>query len=132
MDFNYFIQVSHIFNLLGNTSGKVDFQNFSAVGYNTVVKPSQEATFQYSFLPAEAFAGRPFGLNINLIYHDISGNGFQEAIFNETVQIIELDEGIIYFQSYRHCSVADLDVQVLMGKHSFFTFSLPPLWFYCW
>ncbi|XP_066261071.1 translocon-associated protein subunit alpha isoform X1 [Euwallacea similis] len=75
MDFNYFIQ------------------NFSAVGYHSIVKPNQEATFQYSFLPGEGFAGRPFGLNINLVYHDLSGNGFQEAVFNETVQIVELDEG---------------------------------------
>ncbi|KAL1518384.1 hypothetical protein ABEB36_002015 [Hypothenemus hampei] len=75
MDFNYFIQ------------------NFSAVGYNTVVKREEEATFQYTFVPAETYAGRPFGLNINLVYHDINGNGFQEAVFNETVQIVELDEG---------------------------------------
>ncbi|KAF7281046.1 signal sequence receptor subunit 1 l(1)G0320 [Rhynchophorus ferrugineus] len=75
MDFNFFIQ------------------NFSAIGYNKIVKPEEEATFYYSFIPAEAFAGRPFGLNINLVYHDISGNDFQEAVFNETVQIIELDEG---------------------------------------
>ncbi|CAG9761657.1 unnamed protein product [Ceutorhynchus assimilis] len=75
MDFNFFIQ------------------NFSAIGYNKIIKPSHEATFHYSFLPSEAFAGRPFGLNINLVYHDASGNSFQEAVFNETVQIIEIDEG---------------------------------------
>lgn len=75
MDFNLFIQ------------------NFSAIGYNKLIRPNQEATFHYSFMPADAFAGRPFGLNINLAYHDASGNGFQEAVFNETVQIIELDEG---------------------------------------
>lgn len=76
MDFNFFIQ------------------NFSAIMYNRIIKPEQEATFHYSFLPAEAFAGRPFGLNINLAYHDVSGNAYQEAVFNETVQIIELEEGL--------------------------------------
>jgi len=76
MDFNFFIQ------------------NFSAIGYNKVIKPDHEATFHYSFLPAEAFAGRPFGLHINLAYHDAAGNGFTEAVFNETVQIIELEEGL--------------------------------------
>ncbi|KAH1010107.1 hypothetical protein HUJ05_004461 [Dendroctonus ponderosae] len=75
MDFNYYIQ------------------NFSAVGYNSIVKPSEESTFQYTFVPSVGFAGRPFGLHINLAYHDAAGNGFQEAVFNETVQIIELDEG---------------------------------------
>lgn len=78
MDFNFFIQ------------------NFSAINYNKIVAPEQEATFHYSFVPSEAFAGRPFGLSINLIYHDAAGNGFQEAVFNETVQIVELEEGMSF------------------------------------
>ncbi|EFA00653.1 translocon-associated protein subunit alpha [Tribolium castaneum] len=76
MDFNFYIQ------------------NFSAIGYSKVVQPEQEATLAYSFIPSEAFAGRPFGLNINLAYRDASGNSFQEAVYNETVQIIELEEGL--------------------------------------
>ncbi|XP_044767159.1 translocon-associated protein subunit alpha [Coccinella septempunctata] len=76
MDFNFYIQ------------------NFSAIGYNKEIAPSQEATFAYSFIPSEAFAGRPFGLNINLAYRDAAGNAFQEAVFNETVQIVELEEGL--------------------------------------
>lgn len=76
MDFNFYIQ------------------NFSAIAYNRQVPPSQEATLAYSFIPSESFAGRPFGLNINLAYRDASGNSFQEAVYNETVQIIELDEGL--------------------------------------
>lgn len=75
MDFNFYIQ------------------NFSAFVYNRQVSPSQEATLAYSFVPSEAFAGRPFGLNINLNYRDASGASFQEAVYNETVQIIELEEG---------------------------------------
>ncbi|KAJ9590965.1 hypothetical protein L9F63_016009 [Diploptera punctata] len=69
-------------------------QNFSTIAYNRVVKPNHEATLAYSFIPAEAFAGRPFGLNINLNYRDLSGGIFQEAVYNETVQIIELEEGL--------------------------------------
>ncbi|RZC42537.1 translocon-associated protein subunit alpha [Asbolus verrucosus] len=76
MDFNFYIQ------------------NFSAIGYNKIVQPEQEATLAYSFIPSEAFAGRPFGLNINLGYRDASGNSFQEAVYNETVQIVELEEGL--------------------------------------
>lgn len=76
MDFNFYIQ------------------NFSAIGYRKIVAPEQEATFHYSFLPSEAFAGRPFGLNIMLNYHDSNGNPFQEAVFNETVQVVELEEGL--------------------------------------
>lgn len=76
MDFNYFIQ------------------NFSAIPYNREVKPGHEATVSYSFLPSESFAGRPFGLNIALNYRDSNGAQFSEAVFNETVQIIEIDEGL--------------------------------------
>lgn len=76
MDFNYFIQ------------------NFSAIAYNREIKPGHEATVSYSFLPSESFAGRPFGLNIALNYRDASGNQFSEAVFNETVSIIEVDEGL--------------------------------------
>ncbi|PSN33071.1 Translocon-associated protein subunit alpha [Blattella germanica] len=69
-------------------------QNFSTIAYNRVVKPHHEATLAYSFIPAEAFAGRPFGLNINLNYRDSAGGIYQEAVYNETVQIVELEEGL--------------------------------------
>lgn len=76
MDFNYFIQ------------------NFSAIAYNREIKSGHEATVAYSFLPSEAFAGRPFGLNIALNYRDANGAQFSESVFNETVHIIEVDEGL--------------------------------------
>ncbi|XP_063240947.1 translocon-associated protein subunit alpha [Bacillus rossius redtenbacheri] len=69
-------------------------QNFTAVAYNKVVKPRQQATFLYSFIPSEAFSGRPFGLNVNLNYRDAAGAVFQEAVYNETVQVVELEEGL--------------------------------------
>lgn len=52
MDFNFYIQ------------------NFSTFTFNKVVKPKHEATLAYSFIPSESFAGRPFGLNVNLNYKD--------------------------------------------------------------
>ncbi|XP_067635295.1 translocon-associated protein subunit alpha [Eurosta solidaginis] len=76
MDFNYHIQ------------------NFSAVAYNREVKPGFEATVAYSFMPSDTFAGRPFGLNIALNYRDEIGAQFSEAVFNETVMISEIDEGL--------------------------------------
>jgi len=68
-------------------------QNFSAVAYQKTVKPKEEATIAYSFVPADAFAGRPIGLSINLAYRDLQGNYFFDPVFNETVQIVEFDEG---------------------------------------
>lgn len=69
-------------------------QNFSAIAYHRDVKPTHEATLSYSFLPSEAFAGRPFGLNINLVYKDATGNLYQEAVYNQTVNIVEVSEGL--------------------------------------
>ncbi|XP_063985190.1 translocon-associated protein subunit alpha [Diachasmimorpha longicaudata] len=73
---------------------KFYIQNFTHLAVNKVVKPDHEATLQYSFIPSETFAGRPFGLNVNLNYRDANGAIFSEAVYNETVQIIELDEGL--------------------------------------
>eukprot|EP00096_Caligus_rogercresseyi_P012379 TRINITY_DN515_c0_g1_i1.p1 TRINITY_DN515_c0_g1~~TRINITY_DN515_c0_g1_i1.p1 ORF type:complete len:269 (-),score=101.88 TRINITY_DN515_c0_g1_i1:305-1111(-) len=68
-------------------------QNFSAISYGKGVKPKREATLAYSFIPADAFAGRPIGLSINLAYRDSIGNSYLDPVFNETVQIVEFDEG---------------------------------------
>jgi len=68
-------------------------QNFSAIPYQKTVKPDQEATVAYSFIPADAFAGRPIGLSVNLAYRDLEGNSYLDPVFNETVQIVEFDEG---------------------------------------
>ncbi|TGZ57460.1 translocon-associated protein subunit alpha [Temnothorax longispinosus] len=76
MDFNFYIQ------------------NFSTFTFNKIVKPKHEATLAYSFIPSESFAGRPFGLNVNLNYKDANGISYNEAVFNETIQIIEIDDGL--------------------------------------
>ena len=68
-------------------------QNFSAINYVKNVKAKQQATVAYSFIPADAFAGRPIGLTVNLHYRDAAGNFFIDPVFNETVQIVEFDEG---------------------------------------
>ncbi|XP_071451481.1 translocon-associated protein subunit alpha [Hetaerina americana] len=70
-------------------------QNYSTIAYNKVVAPSHEATLAYSFIPSEAFAGRPFGLSVNLHYRDsLSGAVFRESVYNETVQVVEVEEGL--------------------------------------
>jgi len=68
-------------------------QNFSTVTFSKTIKPKQQATVAYSFTPADAFAGRPIGLSISLNYRDAAGNFFIDPVFNETVQIVEFDEG---------------------------------------
>lgn len=77
MDFNYFIQ------------------NFSTIAYNREIKSENEATVSYNFLPSEAFAGRPFGLNVAINYRDMNGVQYSEAVFNETIIVTEINEGML-------------------------------------
>ena len=45
-------------------------QNFSAMRYERMVQPKEEATFDYAFIPSDAYIGRPLGLVVNLHYVD--------------------------------------------------------------
>ena len=69
-------------------------QNLSAIQYNRVVKPGEEATFAYSFFVSEAYSARPYGLTVNLHYKDQAGAPYLTAVFNETINVVELDEGL--------------------------------------
>mgnify|MGYP001160211966 CR=1 FL=1 len=77
------------------------------------MKPKQQATVAYSFIPADAFAGRPIGLSINLQYRDASGNMFIDSVFNETVQIVEFDEGFDTETFFMYVTMAGASVLVL-------------------
>lgn len=101
MDFNYFIQ------------------NFSAIAYNREVKSGHEATVSYSFLPSESFAGRPFGLNIALNYRDANGLRFSESVFNETVAITEVDEGLDGETFFLYVFLAAIAVLLLVVGQQF-------------
>jgi translocon-associated protein subunit alpha len=46
------------------------------------------------FTPSETFASRQFGLTINLRYRNTDGKPFINTVFNETVSIVEPDEGL--------------------------------------
>lgn len=88
-------------------------QNFSAIAYGKTVKPKQQATVAYSFVPADAFAGRPIGLTINLNYRDAAGNFFIDPVFNETVQIVEFDEGFDTETFFMYVCIAGATVLLL-------------------
>jgi len=96
-------------------------QNFSAIAYSKVVKPKQQATVAYSFVPADAFAGRPIGLVINLQYRDALGNMFIDPVFNETVQIVEFDEGFDTETFFMYVTLAGTAVLLLFLGFNFLT-----------
>jgi len=94
-------------------------QNFSAIQYHKTVKASQEATIAYSFVPADAFAGRPIGLTINLAYRDLEGNFFFDPVFNETVQIVEFDEGFDTELFFMYVFIAAVCILLIFLAFSF-------------
>lgn len=69
-------------------------QNFTRAQFNQLVDPGRQASLAYSFVPAQQLSGRPFGLTVMLYYHEASeGRQFIHSVFNDTVQLVELDEG---------------------------------------
>ncbi|XP_075069130.1 translocon-associated protein subunit alpha isoform X2 [Mixophyes fleayi] len=92
-------------------------QNFTALSLNTVVPPQRQATFEYSFIPAEPMGGRPFGLVINLNYKDTNGNAFQDAVFNQTVTIIEKEDGLDGETIFMYLFLGGLSLLVIVGLH---------------
>jgi len=94
-------------------------QNFSAITYSKTVKPKQQATVAYSFAPADAFAGRPIGLTVQLNYRDAAGNFFIDPVFNETVQIVEFDEGFDTETFFMYVSLIGIAVLLLFLSFNF-------------
>ena len=68
--------------------------NLTSVRFSRVVAPKEEGTFDYGFVLSDAFASRPFTLNINLHYHDTADRVFINAVYNETITAVEVEEGL--------------------------------------
>ncbi|KAF7708864.1 hypothetical protein HF521_017921 [Silurus meridionalis] len=92
-------------------------QNFTALQLGIEVPPQRQATFEYSFIPAEPMGGRPFGLVINLNYKDSSGNIFQDAVFNQTVTITEREDGLDGETIFMYVFLSGLGLLVVVGLH---------------
>ncbi|CAI5688194.1 unnamed protein product [Oreochromis niloticus] len=92
-------------------------QNFTALPLNTVVKPQAQASFEYSFIPAQPMAGRPFGLVILLNYQDTEGSVFQTAVYNQTVTITEREEGLDGETMFMYVFLAGLVSLLLFGMY---------------
>jgi len=92
-------------------------QNFTALPLNTLVPPQKQASFEYSFIPALQMAGRPFGLVILLNYIDGEGNTFQTAIYNQTVTIVELEEGLDGETMFMYIFLTGLVVLLVFGVY---------------
>ena len=94
-------------------------QNFTTRDLSKVIEAQREATFEYAFTPSETFSSRQFGLTINLRYKSLvretfyffkqrflninmfsclnkfkDGKSFVNAVFNDTINVVEPDEGL--------------------------------------
>lgn len=69
-------------------------QNFTSYPYNRVVEPNAETTLGYTFFISEQYAARTYGFTVNLLYNDKDGVQYQNTVFNETVSLVEIDEGL--------------------------------------
>lgn len=96
-------------------------QNYTTAVYNQLVEPNKEASFEYAFTPSEAFNSRPFGLAILLNYKDAEGNVFQNAVFNETINVVEPDEGLDGETFFLYVFLAAIVVLVLFGAQQLLT-----------
>jgi len=90
-------------------------QNFTTMSFGSVVKPKQQSTFEYGFVPNEAFSSRPFGLTVVVNYKDAEGAVFQSAVFNETIQVVEPDEGLDGETFFLYVFLAAIVVLLLVG-----------------
>lgn len=87
-------------------------QNFTALPLNMVVPPQRQATFEYSFIPAEPMGGRPFGLVINLNYKDLNVRPSELWHLSLFWFKLEVDEDswhldILEFTHWRACFVVE-------------------------
>lgn len=94
-------------------------QNFSAIPYNRVVKPKQEITLYYAFYTSETYSSRPFGLVVNLYYKDIEGRQYLDAVFNETVTIVEIEESLDGETFFLYVLLAACAVLVVVAVQQF-------------
>ncbi|KAI6178545.1 Signal sequence receptor subunit alpha [Aphelenchoides besseyi] len=65
--------------------------NLTAARFERTVAPKQEATFDYRFIPSDAFIGRPVGFVVNLHYTDAAGGYYVNTVFNQTITVQEDD-----------------------------------------
>uniref|UniRef100_A0A0B7B7S3 Translocon-associated protein subunit alpha n=1 Tax=Arion vulgaris TaxID=1028688 RepID=A0A0B7B7S3_9EUPU len=90
-------------------------QNFTTMTYSSVIQPKRQATFEYGFVPSDSFSARPFGLTITLNYKDTEGNVYQNSVFNETIQVVEPDEGLDGETFFLYIFLAAIVILLLVG-----------------
>ena len=71
------------------------------------------------FTPSETFSSRQFGLTVNLRYRNADGKSFVNAIFNETINVVEPDEGLDGETFFLYIFLIAIVVLCLFGAFQF-------------
>jgi hypothetical protein len=83
-----------------------------------MVESEQESTFEFMFTPSETFSQRQFGLVISLRYKDMDSKSFINSVFNETITIVEPEEGFDGETFFLYIFLAAIVVLLgLVGNH---------------
>ncbi|KAF7248931.1 hypothetical protein EG68_09542 [Paragonimus skrjabini miyazakii] len=90
-------------------------QNFTKIRLQNTLEPGQESTVSYSFKPALELAGRPFDLSVTAYYHDENGVYYAHSLFNQTVNLYEVEEGVDTELLFLGVLVVALCIVVLLG-----------------
>lgn len=92
-------------------------QNFTSFRYGREVAPGATQTFLYMFVPSEQLAGgsRTFTLVMSLNYRGEDGTLYTDSPFNETISVVEVDEGFDTEIFFMYILLAALFALVLFG-----------------
>lgn len=69
-------------------------QNFTKQFLSVIVRPGEQASFVYKFLPDPLLEPRDFGFSGQVFYHDFDGGNFTSYFFNGTIGLIESSETV--------------------------------------
>ncbi|KAA0190105.1 Translocon-associated protein subunit alpha, partial [Fasciolopsis buskii] len=90
-------------------------QNFTKIRLQNTLEPGQEGSVLYKFRPALELVGRPFDLSIVVHYHDENGVHYTHRLFNQTVNLYEVEEGVDTQMLFLCVLVAAVSIAVLVG-----------------
>lgn len=95
-------------------------QNFSSLQYNKLVEPNEETTFGYTFLINEAYIPRTYGFVVNLNYASKDGVQYENTVFNQTIALIEVDDGLDGESIFLYVILIAFAVLIAYGLNSLF------------
>ncbi|TPP67456.1 Translocon-associated protein subunit alpha [Fasciola gigantica] len=90
-------------------------QNFTKIRLQNTLEPGQEGSVYYKFRPALELVGRPFDLSIVAHYHDENGVYYAHRLFNQTINLYEVEEGIDTQMLFLVMLVIAVSIAVLVG-----------------